>query len=69
MTSDWVQLLPPQPGDLVQRENERLTTQFYVPGAERGIRYNDPALGIEWPVNPRVLSEKDRDRPNFHIDD
>lgn len=36
---------------------------FYAPDCERGLRYDDPALGIEWPIEPRVVSEKDRNWP------
>jgi dTDP-4-dehydrorhamnose 3,5-epimerase len=37
----------------------------YAPQAEAGIRWNDPELGIEWPIDPkRVLtSEKDLKQP------
>jgi dTDP-4-dehydrorhamnose 3,5-epimerase len=35
----------------------------YVPGAERGLRWNDPALAIEWPVEPRVISARDAALP------
>jgi dTDP-4-dehydrorhamnose 3,5-epimerase len=39
-------------------------TEFYTPGAERGIRWDDPALGIEWPhADGRVLSPKDQSWP------
>lgn len=31
----------------------------YTPGAERGLRFDDPALGIDWPVPVRVVSDKD----------
>lgn len=33
--------------------------EFYTPGAERGIRYDDPALGIDWPEPVTVISDKD----------
>lgn len=35
---------------------------FYAPGHEHGVLWNDPALGIDWPVTPEaaVLSDKDR---------
>lgn len=33
--------------------------EFYTPGYERGLRYNDPILGIEWPLPVSVISEKD----------
>lgn len=36
------------------------TTDFYAPEHERSIAWNDPAIGIEWPMtNAPVLSEKD----------
>ena len=34
-------------------------SEFYTPGAEKGARYNDPAIGIEWPLPVSVISEKD----------
>ena len=37
----------------------------YVPGAERGIRWDDPAFNIQWPARPRHLSEKDGHWDNF----
>ncbi|MCK6630307.1 MAG: dTDP-4-dehydrorhamnose 3,5-epimerase [Anaerolineae bacterium] len=40
-------------------------SQFYTPGSERGLRYNDPAFGIEWPVEVRVISEKDKSWPDY----
>lgn len=33
---------------------------YYDPASERTIRWDDPALGIEWPVAKPILSEKDR---------
>jgi dTDP-4-dehydrorhamnose 3,5-epimerase len=35
----------------------------YVAGAERGLRWNDPALAIEWPVEPVVISARDAALP------
>ena len=37
----------------------------YAPQAEAGIRWNDPALGIEWPIDPAqvLTSEKDLKQP------
>jgi dTDP-4-dehydrorhamnose 3,5-epimerase len=34
-------------------------SEFYTPGQERGLRYDDPALGITWPQEVTVISEKD----------
>lgn len=39
--------------------------EFYAPGAERGIRYDDPALGIAWPVPVEVISDKDAAWPAY----
>jgi dTDP-4-dehydrorhamnose 3,5-epimerase len=36
---------------------------FYAPEHERGLRYDDPALGISWPVTVRVISRKDANWP------
>ena len=35
-------------------------TEFYVPEDERGVLWNDPAIGINWPVRNPLLSAKDR---------
>jgi dTDP-4-dehydrorhamnose 3,5-epimerase len=39
------------------------TTGYYSPKHERTIRWNDPALNIQWPVADPVLSDKDRKAP------
>jgi dTDP-4-dehydrorhamnose 3,5-epimerase len=39
----------------------------YVPGAEGALRWNDPAIGIDWPLEPTLLSEKDRNYPDVQI--
>ncbi len=33
--------------------------EFYTPGYERGLRYDDPALDIKWPLPVSEISEKD----------
>lgn len=40
-------------------------SEFYTPGAERGLRYDDAAFGIEWPAAILHLSEKDAAWPGF----
>jgi dTDP-4-dehydrorhamnose 3,5-epimerase len=40
-------------------EIEYLTTGIYNPEAESGILWNDPAIGIAWPVLNPILSKKD----------
>jgi dTDP-4-dehydrorhamnose 3,5-epimerase len=42
-----------------------LVSQFYSPGKERGIRWNDPLFGIEWPTLTPVVSEKDAVHPDY----
>ena len=42
-----------------------LVSAFYSPEAERGLRWNDPAIGIEWPLEPQEMSEKDRKWPDL----
>lgn len=37
----------------------------YSPQAERGIRWNDPAFGIQWPILVSVISKKDEQHPLF----
>jgi dTDP-4-dehydrorhamnose 3,5-epimerase len=38
---------------------------YYAPAAERGVRWNDPAIGIDWPIAEAdlVISERDRVLP------
>jgi len=40
-----------------------LTSQFYTPAAAIGVRFDDPAFGIEWPLPATVVSEQDRSWP------
>ncbi|MGO9452559.1 MAG: dTDP-4-dehydrorhamnose 3,5-epimerase [Candidatus Binataceae bacterium] len=40
-------------------------SQFYNPEAESGVRWNDPTFKIEWPLRPKVISDKDRSFPDF----
>ncbi len=43
-----------------------MVNAFYSPENERGIRYNDPAFGIDWPFAPTEISEKDNNWPDFN---
>ena len=45
--------------------------EFYAPEQERGVRWNDPKFNIQWPAEPVVLSDKDRNwrdfDPSWHL--
>jgi dTDP-4-dehydrorhamnose 3,5-epimerase len=40
-------------------------TEFYHPEAQAGVRWNDPAFGIWWPIPEANLSPKDAALPDF----
>jgi dTDP-4-dehydrorhamnose 3,5-epimerase len=43
-------------------------TAPYVPAAARGVRFDDPAFAIRWPIPPRgelIVSERDRTFPDY----
>lgn len=41
-------------------------SQFHSPGHARGVRYNDPAFGIQWMIADPVIADRDRDYPDFN---
>jgi dTDP-4-dehydrorhamnose 3,5-epimerase len=49
-----------------QSEVTYLVTEYYTPGAEAGLRFNDPALGIVWPEKVCFVSDKDKNHPDFN---
>lgn len=42
-------------------------SEFYHPESARGVRWNDPAFGIEWPAAERIISERDQAFPDFTL--
>ena len=40
-------------------------SESYSPESQRGFRWNDPAFGIAWPMEVRVISDRDRTFPDF----
>lgn len=41
------------------------SSQFYNPQSEKGVRYNDPLFKFKWPHEPEVISDKDKNYPDF----
>ena len=42
-------------------------SEFYAPQAGRGLRWNDPALGIRWPAAPAVIADRDASYPDLDL--
>jgi dTDP-4-dehydrorhamnose 3,5-epimerase len=40
-------------------------TELYHPETERGVAWNDPEIGIEWPIADPILSPRDREAPRL----
>jgi dTDP-4-dehydrorhamnose 3,5-epimerase len=40
-------------------------SQFYSPQHARGVRYDDPAFGIQWLIGDPVIVDRDRNYPDF----
>ena len=41
--------------------------EFYSPECARGVRWDDPAFGIEWPIEVRVISDRDTNYPDSNM--
>jgi len=39
--------------------------EFYSAESARGVRWNDPAFGVDWPGSVEVISDRDRNYPDF----
>ena len=42
-----------------------MVSEFYTPGAESGVRWDDPSFGIDWPLPPSEISDKDQQWADF----
>ena len=42
-------------------------SEFYAPGHAMGVRWNDPAFNITWPIDVKVISDKDNRFPNYRF--
>ena len=40
-------------------------SQVFAPDQARGVRWNDPAFGIQWPDDERIILERDQSYPDF----
>ena len=44
-----------------------LHTAFYAPESESGVRFDDPSIGIEWPLPVTDVSQRDRNHPLINL--
>lgn len=44
-----------------------LVSAAYAPSFEAGIRWNDPAFNIAWPIAPTEISQKDSQHPDYNV--
>ena len=40
-------------------------SEFYYPELSGGVRWNDPALAVEWPIQPPIVSGRDQSYPDL----
>lgn len=42
-------------------------SEFFHPEYARGVRWNDPVFGIDWPIDMQFISQRDQEYPDFNI--
>ena len=42
-------------------------SQLYSPQHARGVRWNDPVFGIQWPEDKRIITDRDLNYPDFTL--
>lgn len=42
-----------------------MITEFHAPASARGVRWDDPAFGVTWPLPVRVIADRDRTYPDY----
>lgn len=42
-------------------------SEAFSPSSARGLRWNDPAFGVDWPIEVAVISERDRSYPDSNL--
>jgi dTDP-4-dehydrorhamnose 3,5-epimerase len=40
-------------------------SEFFTPASTQGLRWNDPAFGVAWPVSQPILNDRDQSYPDF----
>ncbi|MGH9429712.1 MAG: dTDP-4-dehydrorhamnose 3,5-epimerase family protein, partial [Terriglobia bacterium] len=45
-----------------------MISEFYSPGHQRGVRWNDPAFSIDWPDGERIIIDRDQEYLDFSPD-
>jgi dTDP-4-dehydrorhamnose 3,5-epimerase len=49
-----------------ETETSYLMSEYHEPSAASGVRWDDPAFGIEWPeAGERVMNDRDRSWPDY----
>ena len=46
-----------------ETETSYMVSEFYSPPNDRALRYDDPMLGLSWPLPVSIISDKDRNAP------